>query len=59
MKRVLITGGTGFIGSNLVRYINSPSVKITVIDSLISGFEENLEGQNRPCKPNCVNPHIL
>ncbi len=46
MKRILITGGAGFIGSNLLRKINNSLVEITIIDSLISGFEENIEGEN-------------
>jgi dTDP-glucose 4,6-dehydratase len=36
MKTILITGGTGFIGSNFVRYIfeKYPSYRITVLDAL-------------------------
>lgn len=45
MKRILITGGAGFIGSNLLRSINTNSVEITIIDSLVSGFETNIKDQ--------------
>lgn len=42
--RVLITGGAGFIGSNLARLALSQGHEVTVIDDLSTGFEENLEG---------------
>ena len=42
--RVLITGGAGFIGSNLARLALSQGHQVTVIDDLSTGFEENLEG---------------
>ena len=42
--RVLITGGAGFIGSNLSELALSKGHDVTVIDDLSTGFEENLEG---------------
>jgi UDP-glucose 4-epimerase len=44
--KVLITGGAGFIGSNLVRHINSehPDWTVCVLDDLSTGFRENLQG---------------
>lgn len=40
--RVLITGGLGFIGSNLARRLDSFGAAITVVDSLIPDYGGNL-----------------
>jgi len=39
----LITGGAGFIGSNLVSRIINEATKVIVIDNLITGSNENLK----------------
>ena len=41
-KKVLITGGAGFIGSNLVRELLKEGNKITVLDNFMSGYRSNL-----------------
>jgi len=41
-RRVLITGGLGFIGSNLARKLAASGSKVTVIDSLIPEYGGNL-----------------
>ena len=46
-KRVLITGGLGFIGSNLARALVALGAKVTIVDSLIpeyGGNRRNLAG---------------
>jgi UDP-glucose 4-epimerase len=44
----LITGGCGFIGSNLVRFIlKQTNWKITILDNLTSGKHENIDGLER------------
>ncbi len=52
-KRVLVTGGLGFIGSNLTRALVELGAKVTVLDSLIplyGGNRRNLRGLERQVK---------
>ncbi|MCB4757210.1 MAG: NAD-dependent epimerase/dehydratase family protein [Elusimicrobia bacterium] len=44
MKRVLVTGGAGFIGSNIVRMLADRDCQITVLDNFSTGYRENLDG---------------
>lgn len=44
--RLLITGGAGFIGSNLARLVLAEGHEVVVIDDLSTGYEANLEGVN-------------
>ena len=41
-KNILITGGAGYIGSNLSNYLNKKKNNIFVIDDLSSGKKERL-----------------
>lgn len=41
---MLITGGAGFIGSNLVRQAQANGHEVVVIDDLSTGYRANLEG---------------
>lgn len=41
-KRVLITGGLGFIGSNLARWLVEHEAHVTLVDSLIPEYGGNL-----------------
>ena len=41
--KVLITGGAGFIGSNLADELIQQGAKVTIIDNFLTGFRENLE----------------
>jgi UDP-glucose 4-epimerase len=40
--RVLVTGGAGFVGSNLVRRLLREGARVTVLDDLFTGRLENL-----------------
>ncbi len=41
--KYIVTGGAGFIGSNIVKKLAARGDKVTVIDNLNTGKEENLE----------------
>jgi len=42
--RILITGGAGFIGSNLCEYFLAKGNKVTCLDNLSTGNHANIEG---------------
>ncbi|MCL4424808.1 MAG: NAD-dependent epimerase/dehydratase family protein, partial [Firmicutes bacterium] len=44
MNRLIVTGGAGFIGSNLTWRLVNEGAKVTVIDNLSTGRLENLAG---------------
>ncbi len=42
--RILITGGSGFIGSHIVEHYQDKAEEIRVLDNLRTGYRHNLEG---------------
>ncbi|MCK4603024.1 MAG: SDR family NAD(P)-dependent oxidoreductase, partial [Phycisphaerae bacterium] len=42
MAKYLVTGGAGFIGCNLVRYILAKGHEVVVLDNFATGKRENL-----------------
>ena len=42
-KRILVTGGAGFVGSHLVDRLMLMGHQVTVLDSLFTGFKRNIQ----------------
>ena len=58
-KKILITGGAGFIGSHLIRSLNPNNYQIYVVDNLSTGYRSNLLRNVNFLKIDCSNPLIL
>jgi UDP-glucose 4-epimerase len=41
--KALVTGGSGFIGSNIVKLLRSEGHEVAVLDNLMSGYRTNLD----------------
>lgn len=50
MKKVLITGGAGFIGSHLADHFIEVGSEVVVLDNLTTGSRENLKGPGGSAK---------
>ncbi len=44
MKEILLTGGTGYIGSHTVRFFANQGFKPIIYDNLTTGFTDFIEG---------------
>ena len=42
MQKVIVTGGAGFIGSNLVDELIRRGIEVTIIDNFSSGQRKNI-----------------
>jgi UDP-glucose 4-epimerase len=61
LKKILVTGGGGFVGSNLVAHLNQVSdAEIVVLDDFSTGLRSNLDGhkvtvvEGSICDPDAV-----
>ena len=50
MKKVLITGGAGFIGSHLADHFIQAGSDVVILDNLTTGSRDNLKGPGRNAK---------
>jgi len=58
-KRILITGGAGFIGSHLARRCIDDGHNVTVLDNLTSGFASNIPEGSDFIKADLSNPETF
>jgi UDP-glucose 4-epimerase len=57
-KKILITGGAGFIGSHTADTLIKRKAKVIIIDNLVTGRKENLNPKAKFYKLNIANPKI-
>lgn len=53
-QKILVTGGAGFVGSNLVEYLTSKGYKVTVIDDLSAGSKPKWWNTSRANPIRCL-----
>jgi len=58
-KKILITGGAGFIGSHLANYYHKKNFKIYIIDNLSTGFKSSLIKKFIFINKNCEDKSLL
>lgn len=49
MKKVLVTGGSGFIGSHTVEELINKEYEVIVLDNFSTGRKENIAHLSVPC----------
>lgn len=59
MKKVVVTGGAGFIGSNLVQAYKSNGFEVIVVDNLTTGNLENIPNDIKFYEMDIRNPQFI
>ena len=59
MTKVLVTGGAGFIGSHISEELLSRGYKVTVLDDLSGGFEDNIVQGARFIHGSITDPELI
>ena len=54
ITNILVTGGCGFIGTNLISHLLNSGYKITILDNLTTGKKENLPGNTTSYSPDDI-----
>jgi UDP-glucose 4-epimerase len=57
-KRILVTGGAGFIGSHTVDALVRQGAEVTIVDNLVTGRKENLNPKAKFYNINIADPGI-
>ncbi len=57
-KKVLVTGGAGFIGYHTVNALLEKGAEVIVIDNLVTGWEENLNPRGTFYELNTASPEV-
>jgi len=57
-KKILVTGGAGFIGSHTVDALINQGARVVVVDNLFTGRKENLNPQAKFYQINIADPKI-
>lgn len=58
-KKILVTGGAGFIGSHLVDVLIAQKYRVFVIDNLSTGFRENINLKAKFYKADLTNHELI
>lgn len=56
--KVLVTGGAGFIGSNIVDLLIEKGYDVVVVDNLFTGSRENVNKKAKFCKADITKPEL-
>jgi len=59
VARSLVTGGAGFIGAHLTRYLLEQGDSVTVLDDLSGGFEDNVDARATLVRGSIIDAELI